>query len=254
MLDLPTLGWGSAYNATTEGYQLSDNLVSILGGSGGGGAVRREPEKGWNSTTFRDVMMTTRIYSDDGVNIRLIETTRKPGVSPNTRKAIIAATIVAATIVAATIVGGIVFISTLAWLLHHFFTARRNTNTLSRSSTTVVEVEDQPKFEPPPDCKKVYEIIGTKCRHEIPATEVIVEADRGNAVTYAVEADGANTVTYAAELPATNVRTAGRWGVPIIRVESKCSLRRADSNGTTTTEDSDSPVSTPETTKDKDMV
>lgn len=224
LLDLPTIGWGSVYRATDDPYELSDNMVAKLGGSRIGGATRKVPEKGWATPGFEEIMRTTRIYSNDGVNIRLIRDLGDSGLDSKTRTATIAGGSVA----------GVVLIACMSWIIYLY---RRSLSTggrsiTSRGSCTVAETEGLPKFELSPDEKKMYEVTGTECQHEFPSTPVKAEAD------------GANAVTYAVELPTTNFQENGRWGVPVIRVPSPSHLKRTESgsSGSSTTADGSSPA------------
>ena len=215
------MGWGSVYDARYEPYQLSDALVTKLGGSPTGNATVRTPQNGWNTPQLGEIMSKTRIYSNDPVGVHPTDS-GDSGVDSKTRVATIAAGTVA----------GVVLLACISWIMYTY--RRRNKNVgdslNSRSDSSVAEIEGKSKFELPQDEKEIYEISTSECRHEMPNNQISVEADAGNCVTYAVE------------LPTTNFHCNGRWGVPIIRVPSPTHLRRTET-GSSTAGEAESPDS-----------
>jgi hypothetical protein len=206
------MGWGSVYHAGHDPYQLSDALVTKVGGSPTGNATVRTPQSGWSTPQLGVIMGKTRIYSNDPVGVHSTES-EDSGVDSKTRVATIAAGTVA----------GVVLLACLSWIMYMY--RRRNNNVddslHSRSDNPATEIEGKSKFELPQDEKAIYEISTSECRHEMPNNQVLAEADAGNCVTYAVE------------LPTTNFHHRGRWGVPTIRVPSPTHLRRTETGSST---------------------
>ncbi|KAF2826099.1 hypothetical protein CC86DRAFT_24973 [Ophiobolus disseminans] len=209
IFDLPTVTWGSVFNASAGRYELSKSLVDKVGGTPQGGAPRKSPEKGWASPEFEALMNTTRIYSNLNGTLQVIRpptSNGNTGPSPSTRTAIIAGVTVTV----------VVLLLCIIWLIH--LRRRRRSlpscSELATDSTSIAEIEERPKFELSPDEKKIYEMTGSEMRHESPDTAVTAEADRFNVVTRAVE------------LPATNFGEHGRWGIPIIKIPTPSASRR----------------------------
>lgn len=204
VLDLPSMTWGSVFNASQGVYEQGTALTAKIDTS------LRQPVKGWNSPGLEAVMSTTRIYSNLNGTIKLIRpVVPNPAMSSSMRTAIIAGVTVTV----------VILIICIIWLAD-LYRKRRNFHNRAelagdkdwRSSAS--EVEEKAKYELSPDEKKVYELVGTECRHESPDTAVRAEADRANVVTYAVE------------LPATNFSDKGKWGVPIIKLPTPSASRR----------------------------
>ncbi|KAF1844777.1 uncharacterized protein K460DRAFT_310690, partial [Cucurbitaria berberidis CBS 394.84] len=210
VLDLPTMTWGSIFDASHQQYEMSKGLVDKIGGTPQGSNAMAIPMNGWSSPALEAIIRTNRTYSHLNGTIEVIRPNTGTSVlSLSTRTAIIAGITVTV----------VTLITCIAWLLYirhkRRNVARRAENSMERDGRfNIFEVEEKAKYELSPDEKKVYEMISTECRHESPDTAVTAEADRANAVTYA------------AELPATNFSEGGRWGVPIIKVPSPSASRR----------------------------
>jgi hypothetical protein len=209
VLDLPTVTWGSVFNASAGTYELSNTMVGKLGGTPNGAAPRRSPQGGWASPAFETLMNTTRIYSNLNGTLDIIrppKSNQSGGISTKTRTAIIAGVTITV----------VILLLCIIWLIYLY---RRRRTLASRfelptGSSILVEVEEKSKHELSRDEKKVYELTGTEMRHESPDTALRAEADRFNVVTHAVE------------LPATNFGDSGRWGVPIIKIPTPSASRR----------------------------
>ena len=199
------MGWGSVYDARYDPYQLSDALVTKLGGSPTGNATVRTPINGWSTSQLGEIMSKTRIYSNDPIGAHSTDSEHS-GVDSKTRIATIVAGIVA----------GVVLLACTSWIMYMYRRRNRNVDDSLNSGcdSPVAEIEGKSRFELSQDEKNIYEISTSECRHEMPNNQVLVEADAGNCVTYAVE------------LPTTNFHHDGRWGVPTIRVPSPTHLRR----------------------------
>lgn len=203
ILDVPTLAWGSVYNAQDDPFVIGDYIIGKIGGHKQGGATLKTPEKGWNSSELGIIMSTTRLYNEDGTPFQTLNDSS--GLTMVRLAGIIGGSI-----------AGAIFIVCVAWLTRVYRRSRRP-QSIASSFSSPVEVYGEHRFELSPDEKKIWEVSGTEGRHEIPDSAVKAEADRANMVTYAVE------------LPTTNFHRNGRWGVPIIRVPSPSMLSRRGS-------------------------
>jgi hypothetical protein len=208
------MAWGSVYRAGHDPYQLSDALVTKLGGSPTGGATAKSPQNGWSTPQLGQIMTKTRIYSNDPSGSHTPDT-KDSGIDSKTRIATIAAGTVA----------GIVLLVCICWIIYMYRRRERNLDgpINVRSGSPVTEMEGRSKFELAQNEKALYEI-STQCKYEMPDNQISVEADSGHCVTYAVE------------LPTTNFHHEGRWGVPIIRVPSPTYLRRTETESSTADE------------------
>lgn len=210
VLDLPSMTWGSVFNATKGAYELSTALVDKLGGTYQGGATIKQPVGEWSSPELETIMRSTRIYSDMNGTIEILRPSLStPDMSAKKRTAM----------VAGATVFGVLFIMCAAWILY-LRRKRQAIDSLVRQLAddkdrlSAQEVEGKTKFELSSYEQRIYEMKGEDWRFEAPDTHVRVEADRGHAVTHAFE------------LPATNFSKDGKWGVPIIKEPSPCSSRR----------------------------
>ena len=215
ILDVPTLAWGSVYNARDNEFELGSYLTDKIGGNGQGGATVKTPEKGWNTPGLGIIMSTTRIYNEDG-------TPTQPVAAPKWMTTTRMAGIIGGSI------AGAVLIGCIAWLIH-VYRQNRQTHCELPASISPVETFGDHKFELSPDEKKIWEVSGMECRHEIPDSEIKVEADRFN------------TVTHAVELPTTNFHKDGRWGVPILRLPSPARLAGSRRGSRAHQDEQDSP-------------
>ena len=216
ILDLPTMSWGSNFDASAQDYELDRTMVQVVGGTSQGGAPRRAPENGWASQTFEGLMNITRIHDNVKGTLQIIDlspsqspsptplpiTTASSGLSKSARTGIIAGVIIFA----------IFLLSCLAWLI--YLHRRRRSSSRASISRSIIEADENPKFELSPEGKKMFEIPGTKMYHEAPDTGLVPELDRDN---------GVMTVS---ELPATNFSEFGRWGVPFINIDTSSTSRR----------------------------
>ena len=216
ILDLPTMLWGSNFNASAKDYELDRTLVQVVGGTSRGGAPRRAPEKGWTSNTFESLMNITRIHDNMKGTLQIIDLS--PSQSPSSTPLPPAAASsgldksARVGIIAGVSIFVVVFLSCTTWLVYLY--RRRRSSFCAPSSSNIVEIDDKPKFELSPDGKEMFEIIGTKMYHEAPDTGLVPELDRDN---------GVMTVS---ELPATNFSEFGRWGVPFINIDTSSTSRR----------------------------
>ncbi|CBX90499.1 hypothetical protein LEMA_P066250.1 [Plenodomus lingam JN3] len=213
ILDLPSMTWGSVFNATNGEYELSPAIVEKVGGTSRGGAAMKQPVVGWSSPKLESIMSSTRIYSNVNGTIDIIRATPTTSITrTNKRTAIIAGATATAVL--------FLFINCVTWILY-LRRRRQSIDGLTKQTIDdrdwpeIQEVEGKAKFELSPDEKRIYEMKGEDWRHEAPDTRVRAEADPGNAVTHAFE------------LPATNFSKDGKWGVPIIKEPTPCSSRRA---------------------------
>jgi hypothetical protein len=222
------MAWGSVYQAGHNPYQLSDALVTKLGGSPTGGATAKSPQNGWSTPRLGQIMTKTRIYSNDPNGFHTTDT-KDSGIDSKTRIATIAAGTVA----------GIVLVVCVSWIIYRYRRRERNLDGPNvRGGSPVTEMEGSSKFELPQNEKALYEV-STQYKHEMADNQISVEADSGHCVTYAVE------------LPTTNFHHEGRWGVPIIRVPSPTHLRRTETE-TSTADEAEGLGS--QRKEDKDMV
>jgi hypothetical protein len=204
VLDMPSMTWGSVFNATLGQYEVSTGVVDKIGGTPQGGSARRIPEGGWSSSNLGALMSTTRIYTDLGGTIDVLRPTSSSKMSSMTRTAIIAGVTVSS----------IVAFAVAIWLL---FRRRKNRSingtiefsTDESKSLSANEIDEKTKYELRATERQIYEMSGEEWRYEAADTLVRAEAD---SVTIAHPK--------AAELPATNVSAAGRWGVPLIVTEA----------------------------------
>ncbi|KAH7392922.1 hypothetical protein BKA66DRAFT_509939 [Pyrenochaeta sp. MPI-SDFR-AT-0127] len=210
VLDMPTMTWGSVFNATYGDYEVSNMVVDKIGGTPQGGDPRRIPASGWSSPEFGALMNSTRIYSNLNGTLEVIRyNTSKSGLDSRTRTAIIAGVTVTV----------VVLLICASWL---FYLYRKRRNHAKRaelsadqdSRSSVAEIHEKTKYELSPDEKPVYEMKGEDWRYEAPDTLVRAEADRANITSHAVE------------LPATNFGEHGRWGVPFIKLPTPSASRR----------------------------
>jgi hypothetical protein len=204
VLDMPTMNWGSIYNATVGQYEVSPLIVDKIGGTPQGGRPRMVPEGGWASSDLGKLMNTTRIYSNLNGTLEVIRPPSSPGKSTKPRTAIIAGVTVACVVLLASIVWLIVY--------RRKRRARKDTAELPDNDSqrgNAVEIDEKAQYELTPDEKHIYEMSGEEWRHEAADTLVRVEADRSNVAR-----------PVAAELPATNVGANGRWGVPMINTQA----------------------------------
>lgn len=210
VLDLPTMTWGSVFNASHGTYELSKGLVDKVGGTNQGGSTMQVPVNGWSSKELGTIMNTTRIYSDVNGTIEVIRPIpTNTGMSSKTRLAIIVGVTVT----------GLVLIACAAWIIYLCRGRRSHAGRVELSSdsgghSSIHEIDELAKHELSPDEKKVYELTGEDWRYEAPDTLVRAEAD------------GANATTRAFELPTTNFGEHGRWGVPIVKEPTPCASRR----------------------------
>jgi hypothetical protein len=203
VLDMPSMTWGSIYNATLGQYEVSTGVVDKIGGTPQGGNSRQIPEGGWSSPQIGTLMNTTRIYDNVYGTLDVLRPPRS-GMSSKKRTAIIAGVTVPCVILFA-----------LAIFVILYLRKRRTrkspvelpANDDKRPSP--VEIDEKTKYELTPEERPVYEMSGEEWRHEAADTLVRAEADRGHVAQ-----------TEAAELPATNVGAQGRWGVPIINTQA----------------------------------
>ncbi|KAH8719221.1 hypothetical protein GQ44DRAFT_390314 [Phaeosphaeriaceae sp. PMI808] len=194
VLDMPTMTWGSVYNATRGQYEVSAGVVDKIGGTPQGGNAKRIPEAGWSSSKVETLMTTTRIYSDLDNTLRIVRPPKSAKISSSTRAAIVASAIVCS----------VILLVVAIWSIHLYRKRRALAKMIELSAdqnTTldVSEIDEKAKYELAPDERHIYEMSGEEWRHEAADTLVRVEADR------------ANTITRAVELPATNVDVDGRW-------------------------------------------
>lgn len=200
IMDLPSMTWGSIFAAGYRPYELSNNLVEKLGGTAQGNASLIEPVEGWASEGVKNVMLTSRIYSNFNGTISVNRpTARRSGISSRTRTAIIAT---------ATIVGTLL-IACIVWLTY-LKRKRRNralkTDQPRTATGPCFEVEEKAKFELSPDGKQICEMAGEGYVHEATDGTVRIEADRANMVVGAIE------------LPAINFNDDAKWETPLIKV------------------------------------
>jgi hypothetical protein len=195
--------WGSVFNATLGQYEVSTSIVDKIGGTPQGENVKRMPEGGWSSSSLGALMSTTRIYTDLGGTIEVLRSKSLSKMSSMTRTAIIASVTVST----------IVALALAIWLVFRR-KARSIDGTIDcpadeskRSSAS--EIDEKAKYELRATERQVYEMSGEEWRYEAADTLVRAEADSANIA-----------LPQAAELPATNVSTAGRWGIPLIVTEA----------------------------------
>jgi len=151
------MGWGSVYDAKYDPYQLSDALVTKLGGSPTGNATVRTPQNGWNTPQLGEIMSKTRIYSNAPVGSHSTDS-EDSGVDSKTRVATIAASTVA----------GVVLLACISWIMYMYRRRNRNVDDSldPRSDSPVAEIEGKTKFELPQDEKEIYEISTSECRRD----------------------------------------------------------------------------------------
>ena len=212
VLDLPTMTWGSVFNATSGTYEVSSSVVDKIGGTPQGGDARDIPVDGWTVSELGTLMNTTRIYSSVNGTLHVI----KPPGSSETRSSKRTATITGTTLT-----GVILFAIAVAWLIcshrkRRALAKRPEPQADQEKCPSVINVDNKGKYELTTDEKRIYEMGGDEWRREAPDTFVRAEADR------------ANLVIQAAELPATNFSKEGRWGVPVINIQAESSGRNTE--------------------------
>lgn len=204
VLDMPTMTWGSIFNATLGQYEVSKDVVDKIGGTPQGGNARRLPEGGWTTSKLATLMNTTRIYTNlDGT----IDVIRPPGSSKMSSKKRTA-------IIAGVTIPSIILLAAAIWLLLRCRRRRALKNPVElpadqNKHPSATEIDEKPKYELTTNEKQVYEMSGEEWRYEAADTLIRVEADRANMAS-----------PQAAELPATNVGANGRWGVPMISTQA----------------------------------
>lgn len=200
IMDLPSMTWGSVFTAGYRPYELSNNLIQKLGGTAQGNASLIEPVQGWASERVKNVMRTSRIYSNFNGTIDVIRpAARKLSMSSRNR------TIVIATV---TVVGTLFFFC-ITWLAYLKRKRRNKVQQTDNSRTTIgpcFEVEEKAKFELSPNGKQIYEMAGEGYVHEATDGTVRVEADRANMVVSAIE------------LPVTDFNDERKWGTSLVNV------------------------------------
>jgi hypothetical protein len=201
VLDMPSMTWGSVFNATLGQYEVSAGIVEKIGGTPQGGDSKRIPEGGWSSSHLGTLMNTTRIYTNLDGTIDVLRPARSSTMSSKTRTAIIAGVTVPS----------IIILAVTIWLVLHCRKRRAHNlaTELPAAQDKHVETEEKAKYELTTTEQQVFEMSGEEWRHEAADTLVRVEADRANV-----------TSRGAAELPATSVGAEGRWGVPIINTQA----------------------------------
>jgi hypothetical protein len=203
VLDMPTMTWGSVYNATYGQYEVSTAVVDKIGGTPQGGNSRRVPEGGWSSPKLKTLMSTTRIYTNLAGTVEILRPPQASSMTSKKRTGIIAGVTISCCIIIA--------IAICLVLYRRKRCARKNLAELpadQHKHSSAVEIDEKTKYELTPDQKHIYEMSGEEWRHEAADTLVRAEADRANVAT-----------PEAVELSATNVGGDGRWGVPIINTQ-----------------------------------
>jgi hypothetical protein len=204
VLDMPTMTWGSIFNATLGQYEVSADVVKKIGGTPQGGNSKQIPDLGWSSRELGTLMNTTRIYSNLDGTIEVLRSRSSPGMSSKKRTAIIAGVTVPA----------VILLAALIWLIIHLRNRRAHSKraelaTTDHGNPSVVEIAEKTKYELTTNEKPIYEMSGEEWRHEAADTLVRAEADRANISTFPT-----------AELPATNFSADGKWGVPVISTQA----------------------------------
>ncbi|KAF2032840.1 hypothetical protein EK21DRAFT_98668 [Setomelanomma holmii] len=203
VLDIPTMTWGSVFNATLGQYEVSTSVVDKIGGTPQGGSTKLVPEAGWSSSKLGALMNTTRIYTNLNGTIEVRHPRSSSKMSSKRRTAIIVGVAVPI----------IVIVLLAMWLTLRWRKRRAPKSPVELPADQskhlgATELGVKEKHELAPDEKHVYEMSG-EGPHEAADTLVRAEADRANTVQL-----------YAAELPATNVSADGRWGVPFINTQA----------------------------------
>lgn len=217
ILDLPSLTWGSNFNASAKDYELDRTLVQAIGGTPQGGAPRRAPEKGWASPALERLMNITRVYDNYKGTLQVNDPSPLQPPSPgNSSLATPSAGLPKSTltaIIAGVTVFFVILLACITWLvcLHR---RRRALSSRASTSSSIAEIDDKPKFELSQEGKTLYEMADPKMCHESPDTGIVPELDRENGVMRV------------AELPATNFSEGGRWGVPVIKIPTPTASRR----------------------------
>lgn len=219
VLDMPSMTWGSVYNATYGEYEVSTDVVKKIGGNPRGGDARQIPDGGWSSPGVGTLMTTKRIYSNLNGTVDVIRP-QKSGPDSKKRTAIIVGVTVPI----------VVLLLMAIWLALRCRKRRARRNSPKElpadhsKHARPVEIDEKVKYELTPDEKRIYEMNGEEWRHEAADTLVRVEADRANVAQ-----------PEAVELPATNVGKDGRWGVPVINMQA--ASRRGSAVPATTASD-----------------
>ncbi|KAH7390995.1 hypothetical protein DE146DRAFT_151393 [Phaeosphaeria sp. MPI-PUGE-AT-0046c] len=204
VLDMPTMTWGSVFNATYGEYEVSTDVVNKIGGTPRGGNARQIPEGGWSSAGVGVVMTTKRIYTNLTGTIDVIRPQTSSGMSSKKRTAIIAGVTIPI----------VILIVIAVWLALRCRKRRAHDKAKELPAdqgthATPVEIYEKPKYELTPDAKQIYEMNGEEWRHEAADTLMRAEADRANVAQ-----------PEAVELSATTVAKDGRWGIPIINTQA----------------------------------